>query len=249
MRLRLYAFSLSHPAQAARLMIEHKGLEPQITNLPPGVHPVILRALGFSRGTVPALRADGVRVQGSTVIPRFLEERIPEPPLYPSDPTHRAAVEEAEQWGEAELQPVPRRVFRWIATRSNEARRFVAGTSGLPGAVATAPLQMPVAWILARDVGATTEQVRADLVGVPAMLDRVDALIDEGVIGGAERNAADFQIGTSVAAIAGLGDLSHLVAGRPAERLASSLLPPDELPGPAPALLPREWVPRAIEAT
>ena len=45
---------------------------------------------------------------------------------------------------------------------------------------------------------ATDENVRRDLDALPGLIDHVDELIEQGVIGGAERNAADFQIATSV---------------------------------------------------
>ena len=59
---------------------------------------------------------------GTLQISRVLDEPVPDPPLFPSDPKQRAAVEEAERWGEAELQPPPRHIFRWAATRDAELR-------------------------------------------------------------------------------------------------------------------------------
>jgi glutathione S-transferase len=35
-------------------------------------------------------------------------------PLFPRDGAARARVEEAERWGEQALQPVPRRLFRYL---------------------------------------------------------------------------------------------------------------------------------------
>ena len=46
---------------------------------------------------------------------------------------------------------------------------------------------------------ATDEDVRADLATLPGQLDKVDAWIADGVLGGEQPNAADFQIGASVA--------------------------------------------------
>src|SRR5829696_318279 len=108
MRATLYSLTLSHPSQAARLMLERKGIEHRVKDLFPGGHPAQLRAAGFRGGTVPALKIDGRRVQGSTQISRALEEVQAQPRLFPADPQHRSAVEQAEAWGEHELQPVPR---------------------------------------------------------------------------------------------------------------------------------------------
>src|SRR5687767_7058376 len=107
---------LSHPGHAVRLMLEHKGIEHRVTDLPPGTHPVLVRAVGFRGYTVPALKLEGRRLQHSLEISRELERIKPDPPLFPADPELRAKVEEAERWGEAELQPVPRRITRWSLT-------------------------------------------------------------------------------------------------------------------------------------
>src|SRR4051794_24188277 len=110
---RLYSMKVSHPSVAVHLMLERKGIDHRIRQLPPGLHPLGVRLAGFPGNTVPALAIDGSRIQGSTSISRALDELVPEPPLFPHDPEHRRAVEEAEAWGESELQPVPRRMYRW----------------------------------------------------------------------------------------------------------------------------------------
>ena len=78
--------------------------------------------------------------------------------------------------------------------------------------------------------------MRDDLARSPALLDHVDALIAEGTIGGAEPNAADFQILASVRVLLEFEDLGQL-RGRPAvrrRRAARSI--PDWLgPIPSPA--------------
>lgn len=53
----LYAVHTSHPAHAARLMLEYKGIEHKLVNLVPGTHPAAVRALGFHSGTVPGPEA------------------------------------------------------------------------------------------------------------------------------------------------------------------------------------------------
>jgi glutathione S-transferase len=50
----------------------------------------------------------------------------------------------------------------------------------------------------ARLIGATDEAVHADRLVLPQTLDWIDARIATGVLGGAEPNAADFQIAPSV---------------------------------------------------
>ena len=240
-RAKLYALLVSHPSHSARLMLERKGIDHQVVNVQPGLHPLAVRFVGFRGNTVPALRIDGRRVQGSLRISRFLDELQPEPALFPSD--RRDAVVEAEAWGERELQPVPRRMYRWGLGRSAVLRRGLAEISPLPGAGIQAVANQPLARIFAAMVGANDTTVERDVRELPGLLDRVDDLIAGGVIGTEQPNAADYQIVPTVRVLMSFADIRPLLAGRPAESLALRLLPvwPDEVP----SFLPPEWLARA----
>jgi glutathione S-transferase len=240
----LYSLKLSHPGQAVHLMLEHKGIDHRVVNLLPGMHPALVRARGFRGNTVPALRIDGRRIQGSRAISRALDEIQPDPPLFPTDPERRRAVEEAETWGDGDFQHAPRRAFRWAAGHNRPFRRWIAEREGLPLPGLVADSNLPIARLLAQRIGADDEGVQAMLRSLPGMLDHVDALIADGVIGGAESNAADFQLLTTVRTLLTMNDLRAFAAGRPCEPLARALWPdPIE---PAPAALPAEWVQSAL---
>src|SRR4051812_22363182 len=98
MDAKLYVIPGSHPSLTARLMLEAKGIDYRRVDLMPVISRGALRALRFPGTTVPALRLDGRRIQGSREIAQALDELEPEPPLYPADPAERAAVEQAERW-------------------------------------------------------------------------------------------------------------------------------------------------------
>ncbi|MGH2925270.1 MAG: glutathione S-transferase family protein [Solirubrobacterales bacterium] len=240
MRPKLYSLELSHPANAVRAMLELKGVDHEVVNLLPGLHPLFVRAAGFRGPTVPALRVDGGRFQGSVRISRFLDHYQPEPRLFPEDPDAKRAVEQAEAWGEATLQPVPRRLMRWATVRQPGLRRWLAEMSGMPLPGVAGFVNAPVARRFARAVGATDERIRADLAELPATLDRVDALIADGTIGG-EPNAADFQIASSVRALLAFEDLEPRVADRPCAELAMRLFA--AYPSPIPWRLPADAPP------
>jgi glutathione S-transferase len=241
-RAKLYSLELSHPSQAARLMLEHKGIEHEVDDLLPGMHPVQLRLAGFRGGTVPALRIDGRKVQGSLQIARALEEIKPEPHLYPTDPERRRAVEEAERWGERELQPVPRRVIRWAVVNRPAFRRWLARQARMPVPDVMAMLFIPVGRYMAAKVGADEASVKADLEAWPRLLDRVEALIADGTIDDEPPNAADYQIATTVRVFLAFDDLRSIVERRPAAAdLAMRILP--EFPAVIPPVLPPEWLP------
>ena len=245
MPARLYTIELSHPGHAARLMLERKGIEHRVTVFPAGLHPLLLRLAGFRGHTVPALKIDGRRVETSRAIARELERIAPDPPLYPGDPEARSRVEEAERWGEAELQPVPRRIFRWVLTEQPEAREWIARLAKLPAPGLQARTNLPLVRRFAKAVGATAERVQQDLAELPAKLDRVDALVDDGTLDREQPNAATFQVGTAVRALTLFPQLEPLVAGRPCGELGRALLP--EYPQ-APAELPAEWLPPGARA-
>lgn len=217
---------ISNAAAAAAAMVAHKGVPHRVVSLMPGLHPLLVRFAGFEGFTVPALELDGQKVQGSRRIARFLDELRPDPPLFPADRDLRARVEEAERWGEAVLQPVPRRLFRYLLLASESARLWMgAEVMRLPAPRVMAVLFLPVIRQMAEISRADEAQVREDLERLPELLDGVDALIAAGTISGAEPNAADFQILSSVGVLRAFTDLAHLVHGRPCEAAAQGLYP------------------------
>jgi glutathione S-transferase len=242
MRVRLYTLPGSHPATAARAMLEYKGIDFSRIDLVPFLSRVILRrVLGFERNTVPAITIDGRRVQGSREISRELDCLQPDPSLFPSDPEKRLAVEQAERWGEDVLQHPIRQIALW-AMRANRApiRSYMEESRlGMPLAIA-ARLAPPFIAAGVRVNEATDEAVRANLAGLEGMLQQVDEWIAAGVLDGEEMNAADFQIGASVRLLLTLQDLRPLIESRPACRLARRAVP--HYAGDAPPVLPPAWL-------
>ena len=221
-------------------MLERKGIDHDVIWLLPGLWPALLRTRGFRGGTVPALKLDGRKIQNSRAISRALEEAKPDPPLFPADPERRLAVEEAERWGEEELQPMPRRILRWLAVHHPSVRALFARDAGVPAPRLVSTLNLPAARHLARKANATDDGVRATIAALPAAIDHVDGLISDGVIGGNEPNAADFQIATTIASLMTIEDVAPAMNNRPASRLAARIIP--DFPGRFPALLPSPWL-------
>jgi glutathione S-transferase len=50
------------------------------------------------QGVVPVIEDDGTIVAASTAILRHLEERYPDPPLFPRDPARRAELDVFLEW-------------------------------------------------------------------------------------------------------------------------------------------------------
>jgi glutathione S-transferase len=225
MRATLFGIPASHPTLAGQLMLEHKGVDYRRIDVPAGAQLLILRPLGFPGKTVPAIRLDGARLQGTTEIAFALDALMPERPLFPPDADRRREVVEADAWGNEVLQPVPRRlVWNGVGRDSSELRTYLEGARlGIPIPVA-ARVAPPIAKLARRLNRATDESVERDLAALPGLIDRVDELIERGVIGGAERNAADYQIATSISLLLTMDDIRPMIEGRPAERLAREIV-------------------------
>jgi glutathione S-transferase len=238
---KLYVIPGSHPALTVRRMLELKDIPYKRVDLIPVVSKGVLRAQGFPGVTVPALKIEGDRVQGSREIARELDRIKPDPPLFPDDPEKLVAVEDAERWGDEVLQPKPRRLTWWALKRDRApmASYSQGAKLGVPVnlAVKTAA---PIVALSAKFNGSTDEAVRSDLASLPADLDRVDAWIADGVLGGERLNAADLQIGTSVRLLMTLDDLLPQIEGRPAGDLAMRAAP--DFPGRTPPVFPPEWL-------
>ena len=242
MAARLFVIPGSHPATTAALMLDFKGIRFDRTDLIPVVSKAVLRAVGFPRVTVPALKIEGERVQGSREISRALDRIEPDPPLFPADPEERAAVEDAERFGDEELQHPIRQLLWWGFKRDKENLRSYSDGAhlGIPVGLAV-KTGGPLIALSARLNEATDANARAALIALPDLLDRVDAYIADGTIGTAEPNAADFQIATSIGLALTLDDLKPLIEPRPAADLARRYVP--NYPGHTPPILPPAWLP------
>jgi glutathione S-transferase len=245
---KLYVIPGSHACRSAMLMLEHKQLPYRRVEVPTLLHPLAVRLHGFDAGgetrtagsdrplalrvgdhlgTVPALAANGDRISTNHGIARFLDERYPDPPLFPADPEQRSSVEEAERWANDELQMVARRILLPVALRDPSEASQAAGEGRLGHLLyrqeVARRLIIPMIGRLVFNVGPATEQEM--LAELPAMLDRIDGWIAAGVLGGPQLNAADFMVAPSLALILYRPDVMPLFADRPALTLVDRLLP------------------------
>jgi glutathione S-transferase len=245
---KLYVIPGSHACRSAMLMLEHKRVPYRRVDVVTLTHPVVARLRGFDAGsqtrnaggrrtlpirlgdllgTVPALGADGQRVSTNRQIARFLDDRQPEPSLFPADPGQRRAVEEAERWANDMLQMAARRLaLAWAVSDPSGAGR--SGADGRMGYLLyrRALARRLIIPLIGRLIFAVDRTTDRELLGdLPAMLDRIDAWIADGVLGGAQLNAADFMVAPSLALILYRPDVLPLFKGRPALELVDGLLP------------------------
>ena len=244
-KAKLYVIQGSHPGISAALMLERKGIPYSRTIVPPGFSRRLIKRFGFEGDRTPALKIDGRKIQGSTVISRELDEIQPDPPLFPADLEQRRRVEEAEAWGDGEPQSIPRTIIWWAFKRDRAgmksflAKAPAAARFGLPAGVAVLTAG-PMINLAVKLNDANDEHVREELARLPEVLDKVDRLIEAGVINGDQLNAADYQLAPSIRLLMTFDDLRPAIEARPAGELAKRVLP-DEM-GRVPKTFPAEWL-------
>lgn len=94
--LRLYRAPYSTNCQRVTLALAHKGVEFESIWIDYGDRSVVEQVSG--QGLVPVIDDEGKVVADSTRIISYLEERTPEPAVYPADPARRAEVEVFIDW-------------------------------------------------------------------------------------------------------------------------------------------------------
>ncbi len=245
---KLYVIPGSHACRSAMLMLEHKRVPYKRDDIVTLLHPLVVRLHGFDAGgetrsmggrrtmglrlgdrlgTVPALAADGSRISTNRRIARFLDERHPDPPLFPPDPRQRAAVEGAERWANETLQVLARQIPGVAVARDPAGFSRASGDGRLGYLLYRHELarRLIVPRILR---GVFLSNPRRDgelLTELAATLDRIDAWIADGVLGGPQLNAADFMVAPSLALILYRSDVRPMFQGRPALDLVDRLLP------------------------
>ncbi len=248
MNAKLYVLPGSHPCAAVEVALRMKSIAYDRVDLLP-MSQMLIGPVRFGGTTVPGIRLDGERLVGSRPIMRRLDALVAEPPLLPppGDPAY-ANVLEAERWGDEVLQSVPRRIIDAAFLRDPAAMESYAGDAKLPLPRALMRPALPLtARLMAIKNKARDEAARADLAALPGQLEKIDAWIAEGLLGGERPNAADLQIGSTIRLLLSIGDVRPLIEGRPAVELTRYF---PAMVGDVPAgALPAEWLPAAAEVT
>jgi glutathione S-transferase len=223
----LWQIDISHYSEKLRWALDHKGVDHVRRSPLPGTHIPI--ALWLTRGggfTFPVLRLDGRTYGDSTAALAALEERFPEPPLYPADPELRRRALELEDFFDEELGPHTRLLpFHELIAEpelfAEIASRTVPGPLGrakpLIGAYARA--YTSVRFGAADEEAAATAQRQ-----IVAAMDRLEAELTTG--------EGEFLVGDSL----GVADLTAASLFYPLVAPEGGPLPPDQ---PAPPALER----------
>jgi glutathione S-transferase len=107
----LWQVQVSHYVEKVRWALDYKRVPHVRRSLLPGLHAVKAKRLTGDTSTAPVLTLDGRSIGDSTRIIAAIENRWPEPPLYPEDPPQRRRALELEEFFDEELGPHIRRAF------------------------------------------------------------------------------------------------------------------------------------------
>jgi glutathione S-transferase len=220
----LYGVRGSAPSFCAELMLRHKDIHYRRVNVVAGRHRRTLRARGFPAGTVPALVLNGRLLQTNRAIARALDELVPDPPLFPADPAARARVEEAERFIDEVFQDATRRMIIWSTFRDPDSvtPHPANGRIPIPRSSWRRAWVRPLAFRL---YGITAAVIRNDFATLPAMLDKLDGYVADGVLNGPQLTAADLELAPIIAALMGIGDHGRTIDERPMAALVSRVMP------------------------
>ncbi|UGS38487.1 glutathione S-transferase family protein [Capillimicrobium parvum] len=178
----LWHIELSHYNEKVRWALDYKGVAHERRVPMPGFHR--LSALAVTRGRhdrLPVAEIEGRRLGDSTAIVAALEERWPEPPLYPADPADRARALALEDFFDERLAPDVRR-WMWHQTLPDDD--LVADSLFSPDArlrrrllSLSAPVARPM---LRMDYTINDATARASEAQIRAAMDRLETEIGPG---------------------------------------------------------------------
>jgi glutathione S-transferase len=174
----LWQYSFSNFNEKVRWALDYKRIPHRRRSL----LPMGPRSLWFSRGTgtLPALDLNGERIVDSTRIIAALEERHPDPPLYPDNRGERDRALALEDYFDEHAGHDVRRVgfIEWRDAKSFGAKVF---TAGQPAAVGFALRHLesavrPVLWRFSdRRYSFDRESFERSCTAIVAALDRIEA--------------------------------------------------------------------------
>jgi glutathione S-transferase len=216
----LHHFRLSHYNEKARWALDYKAVPHRRRAYLPGLHMAPLFLLSGQR-QVPVLRDGDATVVGSAAIVDHLERTRPDPPLYPSEPTARAAALAIQTRFDDQVGAPARAAFFFNALK--DPRPLASAYAHGPGPALTfyRAIFPGVAQIMRRGLRLTPENEALGLRRLEEALDFV-----------ATRGGADGYL---------VGDRFSI-----ADLAAAAILSPSVLPPEFPYLPPQPYAP-AIE--
>ena len=128
MAIKLYRAPYSTNVERVALALAHKGLEVESVVIDYSDRSLVECVSG--QGLVPVIDDDGHLVADSTRILRHLEERHPDPPLFPRDQARRAELDVFLEWFDEIWKGPPNEIATELATGTAPDSDRIAALAG-----------------------------------------------------------------------------------------------------------------------
>ena len=198
--MELIQFRYSPYNEKVRWALDFKRVPHSRRSLLPGPHlPVVKRLTG--RSTTPVLRHETVVVDGSARIVEWLEQRHPQPALYPDNAADRSEAMRIQAWFDDDITPRIRRTVLDALLQSPRYWAQVFGDGRSPMAKTFYSWMVPVASPLVRKGNgiAGPESVADGLAALEQALDFVASRAAAGYLAGDRFGLADLVAASTLA--------------------------------------------------
>jgi glutathione S-transferase len=122
--IRVWRIPFSTNVERVALALGHKGLEADWVDVDRNDRTAVIEVSG--QPLVPVLEDDGTLVTDSTAILEYLEERYPDPPLYPRDEARRAEAVLLIDWFNRVWKKPPNELERALTVEERVEKRIRA---------------------------------------------------------------------------------------------------------------------------
>jgi len=133
MMLRLFRAPFSTNVERVALALAHKGLEVESVEISYDDRSPVIEVSG--QPLVPVLVDDDQVIPDSTRILRHLEERWPEPPLFPRDPARRAELDVFLEWFNEVWKVAPNAIEQELERDRPDDGRIAAFSARMRGSL------------------------------------------------------------------------------------------------------------------
>ena len=127
--MRLYRFRFSTNVERVTLAVADKGLEVESIWVDPNDRSPVEQVSG--QRLVPVLEDDGRVIPDSTAILAYLEERYPDPPLYPRDEARRAEIELYIDWFNRVVKRPPNEIVTELLSAHPDDERIATSAAAM----------------------------------------------------------------------------------------------------------------------
>lgn len=202
-RVTLHQFEISPFCAKVRRILHLKGVPFEIREVSALRSTIEIRRINRI-GRLPVLEIDGELIADSSEIARALDERFPDPPLWPADPRERAQCHLLEDWADESLYFYEMTMrLQWRPASARWARELLRADGRL--AMAIAPALVPLL-VGQRTKAQGVGRKPRDLVlrELERHLDTLDTLLGDGDwLASPALTIADIAVAAQASAIAG----------------------------------------------